>query len=165
MAAAGQVLEGVQGYQEGQAAADVTRAQIGATKIQRDRDKTDLANEQRSNLARMRAIFSAQGRSIGGLQESLILKDQTYQDAVASTRLLQDYDFRLNTLRATRDNQKRAAIQTLVGSMGKAGITGLSTAIGVQNYQSSLLASPTGTAQASIPSTSPNAPRATGSAV
>lgn len=136
---AGQLFQGIQGYQQGMAAKDVTRAQIGATKVQRDRDLTDLRDQRRASLARMRTIFAAQGGSLGGIQESLILKDETYVGAVAESRLLQDYDFRLNTLRATRDNQRVSAMQTLIGSFAKAGMTGTGTALGVQNYKASLL--------------------------
>jgi hypothetical protein len=87
----------------------------------------------------MRAIFSAQGGAGSGIQESLILKDQRYLDAVSSTRLLQDYDYRLNTLRATASNQKRGAMQSLIGGFAKSGITAAGTSIGVQNYRASLL--------------------------
>lgn len=142
----GEVFQGIQGYQQGMAEKDNTRAVIGATKIQRDRDLADLRDQNRSSLARMRTIFAAQGGSTGGLQESLILKDQAYQSGVSEARLLQDYDFRLNTLRAVRDNQKRGAMQTLLAGIFKAGTTAVSTQLGISRYQSSLNAPATGSA-------------------
>jgi hypothetical protein len=77
--------------------------------------------------------------------------------ATERARLLQDYDYRTNTLRATKSNQRLAANQALVGGLLGAGITGAGTAFGVQNYRASL-ANPSGGAPAAA-AASPGQPR------
>lgn len=87
--------------------ADQFSEQIAVNRLQRDREIEDLRRSDNAKLSRQRAMIAATGGDLSFGSNANVLETSEALAAKGQERLLQDFDFQRNVLKANKSTAKR----------------------------------------------------------